>query len=362
MDLVNRDEAWAALHRPDTSAQDLAAIGGAYPEFAATVADHPNAYPGLREWAAGLQAPVVAAAAAVGIPGPAPVATPAAEPPRMPGAVRSLWIAGFVLFLLATAPFWLFMARWDSSTLAMRVVPWGEVLAFALLAVAAFLSRVAVARRVVAGSLFLVLMLVATGLPLFFGSMGSLLLSQTLMVPGFIAWALAWPIRGAGWAGIAFLVPAALAGFSVIWYVWVAGFMLLVAGVLCAVLWSRGATRRAAARAARAGEASTGAAPGITVVTIPGGSGAPDTVLTLQGIAGAPSQRTSTLAVVAFIMAFAMSLVGAILGHVALSGIRRTGEGGRGLALAAVIIGWCVTALWVAGAIVYVVLIASLFR
>jgi hypothetical protein len=37
--------------------------------------------------------------------------------------------------------------------------------------------------------------------------------------------------------------------------------------------------------------------------------------------------------------------VGAILGHVALSQIKRTGQEGRGLALAGIIIGWSVTAL-----------------
>lgn len=41
------------------------------------------------------------------------------------------------------------------------------------------------------------------------------------------------------------------------------------------------------------------------------------------------------------------SLVGAILGHVALGQIRRNGEDGHGLALAAVIVGWIVTAVWV---------------
>lgn len=42
-----------------------------------------------------------------------------------------------------------------------------------------------------------------------------------------------------------------------------------------------------------------------------------------------------------------LSFVGAILGHVAMSQIKRTGEEGRGMALAGIIIGWTVTALWV---------------
>jgi hypothetical protein len=42
------------------------------------------------------------------------------------------------------------------------------------------------------------------------------------------------------------------------------------------------------------------------------------------------------------------SLIGAILGHVALSQIRRTGQQGRGLALGGVIVGWLWTffVLW----------------
>lgn len=46
-----RRGAWAALHDPRTDAVTLAAIAGAYPEFAEAIARHPNAYPALREWA-----------------------------------------------------------------------------------------------------------------------------------------------------------------------------------------------------------------------------------------------------------------------------------------------------------------------
>ncbi|WP_426624143.1 DUF4190 domain-containing protein [Leifsonia sp. McL0607] len=48
----------------------------------------------------------------------------------------------------------------------------------------------------------------------------------------------------------------------------------------------------------------------------------------------------NTMSIVAFILAFFVSIVGIILGFVALSQIKRTGEQGRGLALAAVIIGF----------------------
>jgi hypothetical protein len=48
----------------------------------------------------------------------------------------------------------------------------------------------------------------------------------------------------------------------------------------------------------------------------------------------------NTLAIVGFVLAFFVSLGAIICGHIALSQIKRTGERGHGLALAAVIIGY----------------------
>jgi hypothetical protein len=66
---------------------------------------------------------------------------------------------------------------------------------------------------------------------------------------------------------------------------------------------------------------------------------------------GYPQQRTNGLAIASLITSAAGLLicglacpVGAILGHVALRRIRETGEEGRGLALAGIIIGWTATA------------------
>jgi hypothetical protein len=57
------------------------------------------------------------------------------------------------------------------------------------------------------------------------------------------------------------------------------------------------------------------------------------------------------------------AIVGAILGHVAMGQIKRTGEGGRPLALTAIIAGWIITGLGlliVIGLIIfYVVLFAT---
>ncbi|MDQ0864860.1 DUF4190 domain-containing protein [Arthrobacter globiformis] len=52
-----------------------------------------------------------------------------------------------------------------------------------------------------------------------------------------------------------------------------------------------------------------------------------------QGYA-APPARTNQLAIASFVLAFVVTLLSIIFGHVALNQIKRTGEGGRGLALA----------------------------
>jgi hypothetical protein len=60
-----------------------------------------------------------------------------------------------------------------------------------------------------------------------------------------------------------------------------------------------------------------------------------------QGYAPAPTPaRTNSLAIAALISSFFISLLGVILGHIALSQIKTTGEGGRGMAIAALVIGY----------------------
>lgn len=55
---------------------------------------------------------------------------------------------------------------------------------------------------------------------------------------------------------------------------------------------------------------------------------------------GAPTQRTNVLAIVSLVSSFFISIVGIITGHIALSQIKKTGEQGRGLAIAGLIIGY----------------------
>jgi peptidyl-prolyl cis-trans isomerase B (cyclophilin B) len=55
------------------------------------------------------------------------------------------------------------------------------------------------------------------------------------------------------------------------------------------------------------------------------------------------ARRTNPLAILALVAAFVASVVGVVLGVLALGQIRGTDEAGRGLAVAAIIIGVLVT-------------------
>lgn len=50
--------------------------------------------------------------------------------------------------------------------------------------------------------------------------------------------------------------------------------------------------------------------------------------------------RTNTLAIVGFVLGFVVSLGAVICSHIALSQIKRTGESGRGFAIAGLILGY----------------------
>ncbi|MFC5338811.1 DUF4190 domain-containing protein [Leucobacter denitrificans] len=74
----------------------------------------------------------------------------------------------------------------------------------------------------------------------------------------------------------------------------------------------------------------------------------------------APKPPTNVFAIISLIGAFFLSIVGIIFGHIALSQIKRTGESGRGLALAGTIIGYVRLAGEVLG-IVFAILFFGIF-
>jgi hypothetical protein len=69
---------------------------------------------------------------------------------------------------------------------------------------------------------------------------------------------------------------------------------------------------------------------------------------------------TNGMAIAALVGALFISPLGIVLGHIALSQIKRTGEQGRGLAVAGTIIGYIGTAIWIF-CIVWLIIIANAF-
>jgi hypothetical protein len=71
-------------------------------------------------------------------------------------------------------------------------------------------------------------------------------------------------------------------------------------------------------------------------------------------------QKTNTLAIVALILGIVVPIGGIICGPIALGQIKRTGEGGHGLAMAGLIIGIVLTLVGVIAIIAEVAFFASL--
>lgn len=63
---------------------------------------------------------------------------------------------------------------------------------------------------------------------------------------------------------------------------------------------------------------------------------------------------TNTYALVSVILTFMVPIAGIIFGHLGLNQIKRTGDAGRGLALTAVIYGYCAIALGVLFFVTYI--------
>ena len=77
------------------------------------------------------------------------------------------------------------------------------------------------------------------------------------------------------------------------------------------------------------------------------------------GAAVPANERWNVLAIVGFVLAFVVSLGAVICGHIALAQIKRTGEKGRGLALAAVILGYIGLVVGILLVILWFVVIAA---
>ncbi|WP_243695366.1 DUF4190 domain-containing protein [Agromyces protaetiae] len=77
---------------------------------------------------------------------------------------------------------------------------------------------------------------------------------------------------------------------------------------------------------------------------------------------GAPApaaQKTNVLAIVSLVTAFFVSLAAVITGHIALNQIKKTGESGRGLAIAGLVLGYLGLAFGLIWIIIVVIALAS---
>jgi peptidyl-prolyl cis-trans isomerase B (cyclophilin B) len=81
------------------------------------------------------------------------------------------------------------------------------------------------------------------------------------------------------------------------------------------------------------------------------------------GYSGYPQQpSTNSLAIVSLVCAFLFAPLGILFGHISLSQIRKTGEEGRGLAIAGLVIGYLITVFTILVVVLSVVLIVQVAR
>jgi hypothetical protein len=103
----------------------------------------------------------------------------------------------------------------------------------------------------------------------------------------------------------------------------------------------------------------------------PAGYGTPQAYYPMYPYGYAPARETEGLAIASLVVSCAavlgvctwgiggvLGIVGAVLGHVARRRIRQNGKNGDGMALAGIIVGWVLTAICAALAVVIIVLIA----
>lgn len=378
--ITDRNAAWAALHDPATDAATLAAIAMAHPEFGAQIAQHPNVYPELRAWAQGQTVPAPASPFATVWPIESAVAPAGRRPPAAPRAFsvagRRWWWAVGVLILMEGVAGTVLVPILRATPLLEYQVALVTVVPLACLLVAAVVPIVAAAiaaqgsaRRavgIVLASLAAASLLVMVWIDLgVFGFNGLMEYGvfELLPLPGttprpiylvigivwmtllFSSWATTWPIRGLGYLGLVPLLLAAVVGYifgdrgydsSVLTVVFsvVLAVLIPVVAVLMAIGISRSVDRRRS--------------PGAPVGTPP-----------RRGVPG--SAQTNVMAILSLVFAFVFSILGVVFGHVALSQIARTGEQGRGLAIAGLVIGYLSVVIGVLFVVYNIVVLGAIF-
>lgn len=225
----------------------------------------------------------------------------------------------------------------------LQILTWGLLLISGISAtIAGFTSRTTPGRRVGGGMLGILFLLL--WLLVFLASFGAywLAIGQYLTpLVLFLSWAIARPFRGPGYFAI--LIGIVLTGLTIaipalpfLQYNYgalsVITLVMNIATVVVTVVVAMAFEKNA--------RPATGFAPSGVVGVPMGQSFGP-------GYAG----RTNTLAVVSLVFGIVGgSLVAVILGHIAKSQIRRTGESGSGMATAGLILGY----FWLVAFVIYI--------
>jgi len=372
------DTASADLHRqaadPGTDLGTLADIATHHPALRATVAANPSTYEGLLDWLGQLGDPAVDAALAIRA-GGAPVVAPAVSPyaaavtpstDRWTEPTRSLRLAwgdyrsrylAAVALMVAPAPISLLIGVLYSMSLPHELywiyglVQIGPLVSMVLLwGAAVVIIPTTPARRVIAAGILLLSTIVA----------GALVIPAWLVLrarPGlsylavlFTLLTLPLFILTQAYGFMSLVLTAIIVGAS-----WV-GRAIAPSRPPVTFLKATPADREAAAHAARVAHiqqweqayasAHGGALP-------PAGFVPP---------AAAASGATNTMAILALVFGIGGGLGGIIFGHVARGQIRRTGEGGWGLATAGLVLGYIGLASGVIALIVWLILWATLLN
>lgn len=330
------------LFDPSTSAKDLAEIAAAYPEFAEQIGQHPSAYDELREW---LAPPNIQSETSANTekPGSTPRQTAqvarqsAKSKPRLNRSGPILWIISFatiliVLLIAHTTPV---AARSPFVFVIFAALCVGPMVAI----IAAFVSPnrqvlrwLSISCSAISILLFLAIILSAVidqyWAFLQFNIVAVLLLS--------LAYAFGRPIRNLGWLPFAFL-PLGFAAWDLLY---VRGIYNLALALIIAILFTFSEMlTRLAERPKRKRVQVAARSSGTTENS--------DTAT--------ESLRTNNLAIFAFIGSFLVSVVGIVLGHIALRQIKVSGEQGRGLAIAGLVIGYASLGIAVFGGIATII-------
>lgn len=73
-----------------------------------------------------------------------------------------------------------------------------------------------------------------------------------------------------------------------------------------------------------------------------------------------PAAKTNSMAIAALVCSLVLAPLGIVFGHIALSQIKRTGEEGKGLAIAGLVIGYIFTAIAVIWLVVFIIFLGAL--